>query len=172
MEKIPTPEVPKLTMKDAYVLLGASTPLELNTLYDREDQKLMQGQAWDYNNPDLTINKVKRILEKVDATTLSGEEKEWRNNILWFWNHHAISCAVWRYKDQQAAQQFSEQALKFQSDDHPNQITKLLFFLTHGELDLAEEWLLQINDKVEKETAEYLIDTYKRGGFYIEQLPS
>jgi len=171
MEKIPTPESSKPTMENAYALLGASTPLELNTLYDQEDQKLMREKAWDYDNSDLIVNKVKKILEGVDTATLSEEEQEWRNNILWFWNHHAISCAIWRYKDQRAAQKFSEEALKFQSEDHPNQITKLLYFLTHDQLDLAKEYLSEITDEDEKETAKYLIDTYRDGGFYVEQLP-
>ncbi len=164
MEKIPTPETPKSSLKDAYALLGANTPLELNNLYTEEDQKLMNEKAWDYNNPDLVINKVKKILEDVDATTLSEDEKVWRNEILWFWNHHAISCAIWRYNDLDAAQKFSAQALQLQPEDHPNQITKLLYFLTHHQLDLAEKWLLTINEE-EKETAEYLISTYKEGKF-------
>lgn len=170
-ERAPIPETPKSAMKDAYELLGATTPLELNTFYDAEDQKLMREGSWDYNNLELVVNKVKDILEKVPVATLTEEEKIWRDNILWFWNHHAISCAIWKYKDQEAAQKFSEDALRFQSKDHPNQITKLLYFLTHEQLDLAEQELSKVVDETERETAEYLIDAYRKGGFYVEQLP-
>ncbi len=164
MEQIFQPESRRSRIQDAYALLGATTPLELNTLYTEADQKLMRDKTWDYRNPDLVTNRVKNVLENIDTTTLSDDAAQWRNEILWFWNHHAISCAVWKYQDIQAAQEFSERALQLQSKDHPNRITKLLYHLTHNELDQAEQWLRKI-DEDERETAEFLIRLYKDGQF-------
>jgi hypothetical protein len=156
-------------LKEAYLLLGAKTPLELSDLYSAEDQKLMKAGAWDYDNPNLIVNKVKTNLEFTDLATLSEEEKEWRKEILWFWYHHAISCAIWRYKDKQAAQAYSARALELQSDDHPNQITRLLYLLVRDQLPEAEAWAMTVNEE-EKDTAESLIKQYKGGGFYTDEV--
>lgn len=151
-------------MKNAYELLGADSPLNLSLLYTQEDQKLMKSQAWDYNNENLVINKVKNILENVDVEKLSSQEKEWRNEILWFWYHHAISCAIWRYKDKEKAKFYSSKALEFQ--DNHNQITKLLYFLVNNKIDEAEKWASEISDEAEKETASSLIKEFKNGQFF------
>jgi hypothetical protein len=173
MEKIPRRQesftIEKSPLKEAYILLNAKSPLELNNLYSEEDQKLIKTHMWDYDNPDLITNKIKEILERVDVSALSEEEQEWRNEILWFWNHHAISCAIWRYKDQRAAQEYSERALEFQSTEHPNQITRLFYFLTRDQLDEAEKWVREIHEEPEKSTAADLISWYKKGDFYKDQ---
>lgn len=146
-------------IKEAYNLLQAHSPLELSKKYTEEDQRLMKSKSWDYSNPDLLTNKVKEILEKVPAEYLSNEEKEWRNEILWFWYHHAISCALGRYHDLEKAKYFASEALCHQSEDHPNQITKLFDLLVNDKLQEAEEFSQNIvNDK---DTAEYLISAYK-----------
>ncbi|MCX6789987.1 MAG: hypothetical protein NTV60_00475, partial [Candidatus Kaiserbacteria bacterium] len=87
----------------------------------------------------------------------------------WFWYHHAISCAIWRHKDQHAAQEYSAHALEFQSDEHPNQITRLLYFLTRDQINDAETWATGIHQDPEKSTAMDVIDSYKKGEFYTEQ---
>ncbi len=158
----------KSPLKDAYELLGAKTPLELSQLYSEKDQELMKARAWDYGNPDLITNKIKELLESTDNSGLTQDEKMWRRQILWFWYHHAISCAIGRYKDQTAAQQYSEQALKFQDADHPNKITKLFYFLTRDDISNAEAWAQAITSD-ERETADYLIQAYKHGKFYSDQ---
>lgn len=116
-------------MQAAYDLLGASTPLELNQKYVQIDQVLFKSGEWNYNNPALLTNQVKSILERVDTNSLTADELEWRQEILWFWYHHAISCARWK-GDKEAALHFSEVALELQTDEHPNQITKLLYFFS------------------------------------------
>ncbi len=156
----------KSPVREAYVLLGAKTPLELSNLYTDEDQKLMKFHEWDYNNPDLTINKIKEILENVNLETLSQEERKWAQEIIWFWYHHAISCAIWRYKDRQKAKEYSEKALSYQTKDHPNKITRLLNFLSEDKFYEAEVWTDQIEDEVEKTTALELLKEYKEGGFF------
>lgn len=62
-------------LRDAYLLLGAKTPQELDKKYTEEDQKLMKSNGWDYKNKDLAINKVKDILENCDQNLLTEEEK-------------------------------------------------------------------------------------------------
>lgn len=172
MEKIPEQEkteefnFEKSPLKDAYVLLGARTPVELSNLYADEDQKLMHARAWDYNNSELVVNKVKRILESVDSETLTEDEQEWRLEILWFWNHHAISCALWRYKDKGAAQEYAAKALEYQPLGHPNQITKLLDFLVNDRVEDAQKWAETISEEPEKSTARSLLEDYKEGRFF------
>lgn len=174
MENIPafkeSFDIEKSALKEAYILLDAKSPMELSNLYSEEDQKLMGTQTWDYGNSELVTNKIKEILERTDISALSEEEKEWRNEILWFWYHHAISCAIWRYKDQHAAQEYSARALELQSDEHPNQITRLLYFLTRDQLNEAETWATEIREEPEKSTAADVIDWYKKGEFYKEQV--
>lgn len=153
-------------MREAYELLGAHTPLELSNLYSEEDQKLMKSQSWDYNDSNLVTNKIKNVLETVDISKLTNEEKDWRNEILWFWYHHAISCAVWKYKDKEKAKEYSSKALELQNKNHPNKVTKLLDLLVDDKTEEAEKWVNQISDQVEKETAASLIQQYKEGKMF------
>ncbi len=149
-------------IREVYELLGASTPLELHDKYVIEEQKLFKSHEWDYDNHEQIQNKVKDILDNVDPTTLTEEEQEWRQEILWFWYHHAISCAIWK-KDREKAIEYSEKALSLQDRDHPNKITKVLSLLVNDKLEEAEEFVKTIN--TDKDTAEGLIEDYKNGGF-------
>jgi hypothetical protein len=161
-------DIHKSPMREAYILLEAKTPLELSNLYSAEDQRLMKSHKWDYKNPDLLTNKIKDILESVEPQSLTEEELEWRNEILWFWYHHAISTAVALHKDVDAAKDFAYKALEYQSEGHPNKITRLLLLLLEDKLEEAEEWVKTIDpDSVEVETAQYLISTYKEGAFRV-----
>lgn len=153
-------------LREAYRLLNARTPLELSNLYTAEDQKLMALHEWDYKNPELVVNKIKEILEATDANNLSPDEQDWRREILWFWYHHAISCAIWRYKDKNTAQSYTTMALKYQSENHPNKITKLFDFLVNDKLGEAEHWAGAIEEDPEKTTAAELLDEYKKGDFF------
>lgn len=154
-------------MRAAYVLLGARTPLGLSNLYSEIDQELMVSREWDYANDQLVTNQIKKILESVDPETLTEDEKEWRQEIVWFWYHHAISCAVWRYNDREAAQEYAQKALEIQPADHPNQITRLLFYLVHDMVLEAEAYVAALPDNHdEKETAVSLLEDYKVTGFF------
>lgn len=158
-------------IKEAYSLLNAQSPKELNKLYTAEDQRLMKLDEWDYKNPDLIINKVKGILENTDENALTEEEKEWRQEILWFWYHHAISSAISKYKDREMAKIFATKAVEIQPENHSNKITKLLFLLLGDKLVEAEELASSIpeailddgNPNPEPQTARDLIDYYKKG---------
>lgn len=153
-------------MKELYVLLGASTSKEFSNLYTKEDQKLMKSGAWDYNNSELLVNKIKEGLKNINPDLLSPEEKDWRNEVLWFWYHHAISCAIWRYKDREKAKEYSERAIFYQDEDNPNQITKLFYLLVRDNLEEAKEWVMQINDDVERDTANHLLKEYQEKGSF------
>ena len=159
-------EKEKSPAKEAYVLLGAKTPLELSNLYSAEDQKLMHAGSWNYKDEESVVNKVKKILESIDPSTLIPDEREWRQEILWFWYHHAISCAVWRYKDKIAAQMYAAKALEYQSAEHPNKITRLLDLLVNDKLEDAEKWSSEIGEEPERSTADSLVQGYKRGNFF------
>ena len=78
-------EIKKSPIHEAYILLNASSPLELHMKYTEEDQRLMKEHAWDYKNADLVTNKVKEILENIDPLMITNDERDWRQEILWFW---------------------------------------------------------------------------------------
>lgn len=151
-------------IRDAYLLLGANSPLDLSNKYTEQDQVLFKSGAWDYDNPELKVNRVKDELEKIGIENLSGEEKVWANEILWFWNHHAISCAIAK-KDIEKAKNYASEALKYQRNDkdHPNKITKLLYLLVNNRLEEGKVYAQnEIPEEVERETAHHLIDSYKK----------
>lgn len=157
-------EAAKSRIKEAYFLLNARTPLELNNLYTAEDQKLMKSGSWDYNNSDLIINRVKTILEDSGEDGLTDEEKKWRKEILWFWYHHAISCAVFLHKDKEAAKRYITKALEYKDADHPNKITDILGLLIEDRIVEAEELAEKMD--TDKQTAVELIQEYKKNGLF------
>jgi len=88
-------EEEKVYFKDVTELLKPSNKQDsAYLLFLEKDQKLMKSGEWDYNNKDLTINKVKDILERIDDKALSETQREEKKQILWLWNHHAISNAI------------------------------------------------------------------------------
>ena len=151
-------------LKDAYTLLGAKTPMQLQLAYDKADQDLMKNRAWDYNNPGLSINKVKQILEVTNPSELTEDEREWREEILWFWYHHAISCAIARYHDRAAAKMYAEKALSYKTEKNPNRITKLFQLLLDDKIADAEAWATTVHED-EKDAAEFLVSEYRAGKF-------
>lgn len=178
-------EAQESRLQEAYDLLGAHTPLELEHLYDEADQSLMKSGEWDYDNPELVTNKIKDILEQIDPSLLTEKEAEWRQEILWFWYHHAISCAIWEKNDREAAKLYAEKALEVKPVDAKNQITQLLYFLVHDKVKEAEEWIENIPDRFrkfsdkepseenpelenpEKNTGEELLAEYKEGKWFL-----
>lgn len=152
--------IEKSPLREAYLLLNARTPLELNNNYSTEDQKLMSARSWDYNNLELIVNKVKNILEAINPQQLTDEEREWVQEILWYWYHHAISCAIWRYRDREKAKIYALKALELQSEDHPNRITKLLSLLVDDKLEEAKEWTKNTTEEPEKTTARELMEEW------------
>ena len=161
MEKVPEIfDFEKSPIKEAYVLLGATTPLELSRRYTEEEQVLFKNYTWDYDNPEQIQNRIKEILESVPEAELSPEEADWRNEILWFWYHHAISVSMWK-KDREKAKFFSEKALEYQ--DNGNILTKLLYLLCRDEVVEAEKWIVENENDTDVETARELLEEYKQG---------
>ena len=156
-----------MTIQELYKFAGVSNIRELHKIYCEEDQRLMKSGDWDYDNPLLLTNFIRRELEWApDAELLTDEEDEWRKEILWFWHHHATSCAIWKKKDKPAAKMHVFTALFYQGINHPNKITRLLSLLV---LDLPEgaiRWSQEITDEAEKETAASLIKEYQEGKFF------
>ena len=157
VEKVNTFNFEKSPAKEAYLLLKAHTPLELNNKYITEDQRLMLSGSWDYNDSSLVVNKVKSILETVNSQELTEEETEWVQEILWFWYHHAISCALYKHQDKEQARAYAIKALEIQAADHPNKITKLFALLLGDKLEEAKKWAGEILEEPEKSTAVSLI---------------
>ncbi len=156
----------KSSLKEAYLLLGTSSPHELYKKYLIEDQKIVTSKSSDYHDPKLITNKIKEVIEKADSKKLSKEERECRLDILWLWYHHAISYAIWGYKDKKCAEEYALQALKYQPKDNPNKITRLLYLLICDQLLDAEKWVKTINENPERTTALDLLKFYKDGGFF------
>ena len=156
-----------MALQDAYALAGVENTRELRQVYDQEDQRLMKGGMWDYDNPALLVNRIKAALDgEAYNPILYSDDREWCAEILWFWHHHAISCAIWRKKDRAAARFHAISALQYQGQDHPNKITRLLYLLVHDRVDDAVRWCGEIVDEVEKETAVSLLVEYRDGGFF------
>ena len=82
------------------------------------------------------------------------------------WHHHAIGCALWQHGDKKAAIKYSKIALNLQSDNHPNKITQLLYFLVRDEIESAKKWAKFITEEPDKTTAQYNIELYKKGDFF------
>ena len=156
----------KSSLREAYRLLGAKTPRALSNRYSEEDQILMRARTWDYNNPALITNQIKGIVESVAPDTLHPTEEEWAEEILWFWYHHAISCAIGRYRDRNAAKVYAQKALEHQSIEHPNKITKLFDLLLNEKVTEAKTWAARIDDADEIKTAAELIQEFEQGKWF------
>ncbi|MEK7520220.1 MAG: hypothetical protein AAB581_03210 [Patescibacteria group bacterium] len=133
--------------------------------YKNHDLALMHTQQWDDTNPHLVANKIKVILEHIDPLDLSKKDRFWWHEILWFWYHHAISCAIWKRKSRSWAQFYADRAMTLQTANHPNKITKLLWLLVYDRLAEAKWWAAQITG-IEAKTAQETIREYERGEFF------
>lgn len=160
-------------LRDVYVHFSANDPGELQDIYMKADQELMRAGRWDYANPGLVTNQIKEMIEKIGINNIKDEkEKKWiKTYILWMWYHHAISCALSKYGDKEAALEYSEIALKYQPPGHPNKITRLYYFLIRDDLTNAEELQKLITEEPEKSTADFIVKQYKHGDFFKLQIP-
>ena len=150
----------------AFTLLGVTNFRDLSLAYTREDQKLMKVQdAWDDKDPTLITNQAKSILEGIDPSGLDEYDRVWWREIIWFWYHHAISCAVWKHKDRALAQQYADKAREIQGSlGHPNRITELLRLLVHNEVEEARDMVHGL--RAEAYAARRLLVEYERGEFF------
>ncbi len=149
------------TMSPLYGALGVSTPQELDALFTKLDQTEMKAGDYNYENEESLLNKIKKHLEGVDVETLTEEEVKWRNEMLWLWNHHATSMALFGHRDHEAAQEFVDKSLSHMPDDHPNKITRLLYFLSRGDVESAELWARNEVGENEQAAAQDAIQNYK-----------
>ncbi|MEK7511243.1 MAG: hypothetical protein AAB582_03335 [Patescibacteria group bacterium] len=154
-----------MTLRKAYELAGVTEPLALHHAYCELEQPLFKERTWDYDNPDQLHNRIKLEIEEENLDSLSEEERVWCREILWFWHHHAISCAVWK-QNLEAGRFHAESALAYQEADHPNKITRLLFLLLNGSLGEAKQCADNIQDEVEGPTAQALVEWYENGEFF------
>lgn len=155
-------------VQEAFSILGVQSFYDLSLAYTREDQQVFVGgtNTWNPRNPDILINRIKSILETIDPSELNEEDAMWRAEILWFWYHHGISWAIWKDKDKVIAQVYAEEALVLQSENHPNRITKLLWFLVHDKLAEARKWIEEKPDHPEHQTGLELIREFEEGLFF------
>ncbi|MHB1163555.1 MAG: hypothetical protein ACYCZZ_03510 [Minisyncoccota bacterium] len=157
------------SLKEAYALLQASSSSELAREFIKEDQRLLKAQNWDYKNSELVLNKVKEIVESVIDSGFTTDDKEGDDDlktILWFWYHHAIGYAIWDYKDKAEALEFSAKALKYQTSDNPNKITRLLYLLVRDEEKDAATWLETVREEPDKTAARGVMEEYRAGNFF------
>lgn len=149
-------------LNNLFALTGTTNLRELSDKYDAADQQLMVANLWDYTDPTLLPNQIRRLLEQLDTTALNHDDKYWRNEMLWFWYHHAVSCALFKHDDIVAARFFSSEALKRQPDSHPNKITQLLYLLAHNQINAALTWLNAIEDEEERRSGEEIFSAYAK----------
>ena len=157
------------SLKEAYMLLEASSTSELARKFIAEDQRLLKAQSWDYKNPELVLNKVKEIVEHIiDDGFVEGDKDSADDlkTILWFWYHHATGYVIWDYKDREKAFEFSSKALKYQTADNPNQITRLLYLLIRNEEKEASACLETIKEESDKTAARGIMKEYRTGNFF------
>ena len=158
----------KSVFRDVYQRFSANDSIELNNIYMEADQKLMYAGGWDYKNPDLLTNKIVSQVEQVGVENVPDtRERYWISNMLWMWYHHAISCAIWRYKDKDAARRYAKKALELQPENHPNKITRLFYLLLHDKIDEAQDWAKNITTEPEKTTAQQILFEHKSGAFDV-----
>ncbi len=153
-----------------YARFGVRGAQELDRFITGIDQGLMKSCEWDYKNEQLINNEIVHLLESLDRAGMNGEEEYWINQIIWFWYHHAISCAVVKYKDKLAAQQFAQKAIEWQGKmgDHPNKITWLLYLLVNDRYEEAEAWVKSLSaDHPEKSTAAETVSDYMAAGAFV-----
>jgi hypothetical protein len=161
MERLPTLEKPSLAQILQKHSATSMKDLHLR-IYMSDDQIRMKNGTWDYGAPSVCTTVYTDVL-KLDENELSEEDREWRRETLYFWNHHAVSCAIWRYRDLEAARRYVTTALSYQDSKHPNHITKLFMLLLEHKEKEAMEWVESIPDEVEKETARDICTSYRSG---------
>lgn len=157
-------------LSDSYAAFGCKNIEELDSVFRKEDQNLMRNYSWDYANDNLCTNRIFRVLEHIDLSSITGlDERYWVQHILWTWYHHAISCALWRYGDREKALMYSAKAIEVQPLPHPNKITRLLYYLVRDNLFEAENWVRTITTEPEQSTARDTLELYRRGDFFKVQ---
>ncbi len=158
--------IEKSPIKNALILLGATDPHDLFLKYVQVEQKHFKDGSWDYNNSDQVQNIIKETLESVNEAELTETEAEWRNQILWFWYHHAVSIAD-RNRDKEKMKQFSENAIKY--EDESNILTRTMYLLCHDKIDDAEKWTAEHMGNDDYETSVEMVNNYKKIGWLWPQ---
>ena len=135
---------------------------ELAQLADDDDQRLMRSLEWDYE-VDALHTQIVNDLKRVPRKELVGDEKWQVEQVIWFWYHHATSCAIYRHDDRKKALYFIQKALRYQAriPDHPNKVTLLLYLLLKGNFSKAKTLVPTMNED-EIETGRELVEEWKK----------
>jgi hypothetical protein len=67
--------------------------------------------------------------------------------------------------DKEKMREFSTKALGYQGDDHPNILTRTMYLLAHDRIEEAEAWVESKNGDADEESAQEMIDNYKKIGW-------
>ena len=138
-------------------ILEVSSMLELRHRFLLEDQRLMEKKAWTPDDSTLFINRVKIALEALDPATLDDVAfQNWRQ-MLWLWNHRAVSFAVFTLRDKMRAKEYAARAMIDHGGRNPNRITRLWFHLLYGQMKEARDWAGTITSPKEISTARLLL---------------
>ena len=140
----------------------------LHCLYVKKDQYVFKSGRWNYRDHRLVVNKIKSALERLPDERLGKHDRVWKIETLWFWHHHAISIAINR-GDIKLARIYSDEALRLQGRDHPNKITRLLWYLLHGRVRQAKRWIRDGVKRPEIGTAKAVLGWYEDGWFSVEE---
>lgn len=140
---------------------SVQTVAELAQLADDDDQRLMRSLEWDYE-VDALHTQIVNDLKRVPRKELVGDEKWQVEQVIWFWYHHATSCAIYRHNNRKKALNFVQKALQYQTriPDHENKVTLLLHLLLKGKLSEAKA-LVPTMHKDEIETGRELVEEWK-----------
>ena len=140
---------------------SVSTVVELVQLADDDDQQLMHSREWDYKVDSLNT-RIVDDLKRVPRKELVGDEMWQVEQVIWFWYHHATSCAIYRHNDRKQALYFVKKALRYQAriPAHPNKVTHLLYLLLKGRLSEAKALVPTMNED-EVETGRELVEEWK-----------
>lgn len=155
-------------LNKAYSLLNVASTADLANRFVELDQRTMKNKTWDYQNPELLLNKVKKLVEASLSRNLfvSEYERDDLRDLLWLWYHHATGQAIWKYKDKETAIKFSAKACEYQIAENPNKISKLLYLLVRSKRKAAEDWLTKIIDEPDKAAAQEIMQEYLSNPFF------
>ena len=142
---------------------GVASVIGLETMCQNVDQERMKSGMWDYKNTTSLNTRIVRDLERVTRSDLTEDER-WRvEQMIWMWYHHAVSCAIYKYKDREAALGFVRKALEYQKriPNHPNKITSLFLLLLNGKIRKAWESMKRMG-RIERNTAQDIISEWEK----------
>ena len=89
--------------KRAFDLLGVNDFHSLNYAYTLEDQRLGKAEIGMTKTRSSSRIGYGIFLKASIPWHATENDRVWWRVILWFWYHHAISCAIWKRKNRELA---------------------------------------------------------------------